>query len=191
MKCHALPSFLIVMLGVALVASFTSATSPSKAAQPLRALSRHGWLLGTRRKVTQSSPLRSGSKASAVAVQATGASYRGTSSTLVGTAGAGGKGSGPCDVSSGLELQFASASAKSALSKPRPMDTMDPRVKRVIRRVKAALCERPAKDRCDGLLSKRNAPPKAEPLRAGLDDHQQIQGRGASAEERSASLCGV
>jgi len=84
--------------------------------------------LGTRRRVTQSSPVRSGSKANAVAVQAGGASYKGKSSTRVGTDEPEGP-VGPLGIatpgssglSSGLELQFESESARATLSKLRPM----------------------------------------------------------------------
>src|SRR6187549_708249 len=126
MKCQALPSILITRLGSALVAACTNATSPCNAAQPDLAVSRHGWLLGTRRKVTHSSPARSGSNANAVAVQAAGGSYKGTSATLVGTAESTGAASDSSGVSSGLELQFESASASTALTKPRTTNRMIP-----------------------------------------------------------------
>src|SRR6478735_8026839 len=124
MKCQALPSFLIVMLGVAVPAPSTKATSPSRAAQPLGAVSRHGWLLGTRRRVTHKAPARSGSNARAVAVHARGGSYNGKSSMLVGTAAAGDAASDSSGFSSGLELQLTSVSARPRLSTPRATDRM-------------------------------------------------------------------
>jgi hypothetical protein len=74
----------MVICGLAEVAAWTKATCPIKALHPVWTLSVQGASPGNCRRVTHNSPDRSGSKASAVALQPFGGSYNETSETAVG-----------------------------------------------------------------------------------------------------------